>query len=778
MLENVICAYASEASKAVETAVKDDNGLLTNLLHDGYFSFGLFFLLLALLAVIFGIKASRRFVINHLKYIALVIFLLGVILYGIGYNEENSGSEWNFIALGFRSVLSSLEMFISHSDLIEVDKIWHHCPIYMAAFSLIHFLAVLVSAIFVVQLLGFRLISWIRMIFLWIQTFNRKKLNLYIFWGFNDISFTLAKDIVNVEKQKKEKWTKEKTDKTENYKIIFVALPSEESGSHQRFTFSHFFSGTSHGKSKLDKCEDLNALVIYSKKNLSIDDVPAEETSKKWNLFKKVGLKVLGRLLERVHTTKIFFLSDNEDDNIKSTLIMRLAASKGDASLQNKPINIYCHARRDNQNVILENMALDGNETSNITVHIIDSSYLSVLSLKMNPVYHPVNFVKKDTTRGIVQSPFTALIIGFGETGQDALKFLYEFGAFVGEDGNKSPFKCYAIDQHMDALRGDFYMKAPALVGNDEVELIQGSNQMPQFWDELHKIINQLNYVVIAIGDDQKSISFAINLYEFACRYRENNLEHFKIFVRSSYNSEKNIQLRDIANYYNQSNRESLGEIIIFGSTKEVFTYDMVVNDRVKRDAMGFLNVYEGKPLGDIDSVEYSTLWTDRHNVNATVEKYRSKNNPKAKPTIRHFVIQDIKRQEFQDMANVYHVATKLKLVGMFDATVEELNRICESFTGKKVTSTDVEYPNGSEQLNDMMKNLAKCEHLRWNTSHEMMGYTRNEDITSAYIIAQKHHCLVAWDEMDRLNLGSYKEYDYLVVETSFKLRKDTLSKL
>lgn len=96
----------------------------------------------------------------------------------------------------------------------------------------------------------------------------------------------------------------------------------------------------------------------------------------------------------------------------------------------------------------------------------------------------------------------------------------------------KSAFKCYAIDQNMDALRGEFYMKAPALVGNNEVELIQCSNHAPQFWDKLREIINQLNYVVIAIGDDQKSISFAINLYEFACRYRENNLEHFKIFCQ------------------------------------------------------------------------------------------------------------------------------------------------------------------------------------------------------------------------------------------------------
>lgn len=86
MLENVISGCVAEVSKTVEADV-ENNGLLTDLLHDGYYSLAMFIALLAILAVIFSFKTSRRFVINHLKYIALAIFLLGVILYGIGYNE-------------------------------------------------------------------------------------------------------------------------------------------------------------------------------------------------------------------------------------------------------------------------------------------------------------------------------------------------------------------------------------------------------------------------------------------------------------------------------------------------------------------------------------------------------------------------------------------------------------------------------------------------------------------------------------------------------------------
>lgn len=74
-----------------------------------------------------------------------------------------------------------------------------------------------------------------------------------------------------------------------------------------------------------------------------------------------------------------------------------------------------------------------------------------------------MNFVDVDTSKACVKKPFTSMIIGFGETGRDAFRFLYEFGALIDVNGNRNPQKIYVVDEHIDELKGDFLMKAPAL---------------------------------------------------------------------------------------------------------------------------------------------------------------------------------------------------------------------------------------------------------------------------------------------------------------------------
>lgn len=72
---------------------------------------------------------------------------------------------------------------------------------------------------------------------------------------------------------------------------------------------------------------------------------------------------------------------------------------------------------------------------------LIDDSRAAVTQLKMEPekTHHPIDFVDIDKERGCVTSKFKALIVGFGSTGQDALRFLYEYSAFADEHGDKSP---------------------------------------------------------------------------------------------------------------------------------------------------------------------------------------------------------------------------------------------------------------------------------------------------------------------------------------------------
>ena len=100
-------------------------GLLNSCSHALFFNWldGLN-ILVALLAFVFLISIFipkvKITLFRHLKIQAFVIWVCGVVLYMVGFNEH--GSAASNIALLLRSCLSSMEMFVSHSDLVTVKK--------------------------------------------------------------------------------------------------------------------------------------------------------------------------------------------------------------------------------------------------------------------------------------------------------------------------------------------------------------------------------------------------------------------------------------------------------------------------------------------------------------------------------------------------------------------------------------------------------------------------------------------------------------------------------
>lgn len=65
---------------------------------------------------------------QHLVGCAVGVFILGTFLYVIGFNDEGTGH--NPLALLLRSVIASMEMFVSESELIEVQPDMKHNPYY------------------------------------------------------------------------------------------------------------------------------------------------------------------------------------------------------------------------------------------------------------------------------------------------------------------------------------------------------------------------------------------------------------------------------------------------------------------------------------------------------------------------------------------------------------------------------------------------------------------------------------------------------------------------
>lgn len=643
--------------------------------------------------VLFFSRKSLSVIIDNLNYLALIVLTAGFAIYFIGYLQYYD-ERLNFVTLTLRSFLSSIGMFVLQSDLqyFVHDQV-KQSPLFLTTFAVIHFLAALISAIFIINFVGIKLVSWLKMR-------RAKGQNLYIFWGLNENSVTLAEDIY--------------TNKPESGMIIFVGTPQDAEIGNQQLSISALLNGQSLRKDIVRRIERIGAVISYCSGELK----QSSEGASPCNILKGAGLNSISKIIikSKDKDIRLFFLSENQHQNLELTsLILNAIEQKDDALDGCLHLNIYCHARKNKENGVLEKQAYVKSEEILPNVHLIDTANLAIQLLKRNVDYQPISFVNPNTETASVDNPFNALVIGFGETGRDAVRFLYEFGAFPDSQGKKSPFKCYAIDQHMDVLSGTFYNNAPAIKDNPEIELLQEDCQSEQFWEWINEKLNTLNYIVISCGNDKVGIQLAIDLLGNAYRTKK-SMDNFKIFIRS-YSKENENHMNEIADFYNLKAGNCL---IVFGKQKDLYTYDNIIDDEAIKHAKEFYSSYASKEPG-------LPTWDERHIINGgkTLDD-----------------INAVIRKENQDIANYRHMDTKLKLAGL----------------SRKSKKDDLDKLSAEQK-----KSLAICEHLRWNASHEMLGYVYGETTSD---LRKTHNCLIPWQGLT----PDYQEYDFKVINTTIDI--------
>ena len=395
---------------------------------------------------------------------------------------------------------------------------------------------------------------------------------------------------------------------------------------------------------------------------------------------------------------------------------------------------------------------------------------------------HPVEFVAVNPlgshNPATVSSPFVGLVMGFGETGEEAVKFLYEYGAFVHEDATaadsrRSPFCCYVVDRDMRNLEGQFASGIPGV----DVEKCdeEKSHALIRFYpfeyrsnafhtQILGKIAETLNYVVVAIGDDEKNMTIAVEILRYIRRKRA-NLDNFRIYVRA-YEKGSFKHLKEIARHYNlilgKDENEKCRTIVLFGQSANIYTYELVVRDKFEQEGQQYYEAYRSL---QIDAAGDEGTWEERH---------RKTMKPNGSTT-KWDRMSKIIRKENLDRTNALHAQTKIRLLqkAVGEASAKDFaQRALASREGKKDC---IRYPLLSPEENKLMLNLAMCEHLHWNAAHEMMGYVNNETGHRCDERTKQHNCLKPWQELDKESgavdyIDDYKVFDYGVVETSFKL--------
>lgn len=690
-----------------------------------------------------------------------------------------------------RSLVCSFQLFAASIDSNVLDEIKGHEYV-KGLISLQAILSFACTIAILISLAYARVRAYIKLHKQ--TTIDESQNHLYVFFGMNDPSKLLAKSI----KAK------------EGNRGVVLFVENNQVNEDNQNGWDSIVGLFTHRRQTFSEADSLDARVTFTETRLcdvDIEDINDNDLGKK-DVLKEINLIKLKELICKLKDCPanaelhIFFLSTNEDENIQAMSVLARDATINEVN--NCIIQkFYCHARQNGLNRVVEDIAVK----RGLDVRIIDSSHLSIELLKANQDYHPVKLVDIDKDNPTtVSSEFNSLVIGFDEAGQDAMKFLYEFGAFVSNEGTpeneiRSPFHCIAADKRMNELQGVFSTFAPAAIaqknsdGTKLIELVQCDCLSSEFFDNvLDKDLRQkLNYVVITLGDDDLGMMLAIRILSHIRRERE-DLSRLRIFVRS-YRPERESYMQKIANYYNEGYNQDCSEskkpayqteaiIIPFGQSEKIYSYDMIIRDKLTQQGKLFQKHY-------CEMKGEKEFWNLRRDL-LTGAKKRIKNEDGKKVIVEVPVgerkvslndMRSLRRKESQDLANALHLNTKMYLLTKslgtdYNDTTFLKNYFGENGKPKCEGGYDkIRYPYLSVKENQAILNLARLEHLRWNASHEMLGYTKADtDVHGCNERTRQHNCLRPWEELDDEGKtvsqlegwkADYKSFDFGVVDVS-----------
>lgn len=715
-----------------------------------------------------------------LFFLFAVVWSMGFISYSIGAHVGESNP---FFSNAPMAMIHATLMFAAQSDISAIKSDCADSPLFMCLYNISHISAVLLSFMLVLRHFGFHIVSKLRLFFN--KHFGGKKDHLYIFWGFNDAAFALAKSLLNDEHRR------------QNCRVLVVRTDDEEESLGTQMAIKRFFRVISLKNRELNRLEYLDCLNVSSFARLSKLDVDVSRDNK-WDILRDMlHLSCIPKLISKTTKSVNFFLLNNASDANCKALENLLHDS---TIIGNKhKINIYCHARRTQLTDIYN--TYEKYNPERVRIHILDSSELSIKCLKTKEYALPINHLPVDTTSACVTSSFDATIIGFGETGQDALSFLYEFSALPDKDGKQIKRHFTIVDSRTKELESEFWFNHPGLNPQDsEISFEQAEICKHGFYNNLNQGILQSHYFVIALDDDELNMNVATTIFDTIYRSTQKPAYNISIFVKT-YDQDKYKWMKRIAKNKNSGDKNFPCTIRIFGSIEEVFDYDMIIGDKLLRNAQLYNWTYESVCNSKLPSGTPEEIWISSFgNVGKRVLKYQDK----GKVASRAEVAQEFLRKTEQNISNTLHISTKLRLLGIASTdtnTICMLNKLIETrkFGHLEYYNTNLEAQDALSEWNNRLLNCAKCEHLRWNASHLMLGYKATDSYSDETNDRTKcHKCLRSWEELEdypesqrqedlqstdettrekakKKSNDETRSYDSCVVDTSIRISYDQL---
>ncbi len=673
---------------------------------------------------------------------ALFTWCFAFLLYFIG--SYSSGTQRSLLTSLFRPALSACKIFILADSMSDISYALCRSGLFMGMLSLARLSGFLVSAQLVISLLGERLKASIRL-----RLAHADKSSLYVFFGINPASVQVAKTIQGAE----------------GNSPLAVFVDTEEDNitkARTTFGFGSFVSLFTHSHeafeavSRADR-KELPAL-------LTISSFKLEELSDDCKSLSSIALSNLQRLINESSKTEFFFLSDDEKANIAGAnrlagLLLPADSDKPDEYYKPEKYSIYCHCRNNSMSQLLQ--------FNKIRIETVDSAKLAIDQLKTDPAGLLTDLQDFDAN-GCCTSSLRSLVIGMGDIGEEAVRYLYEFGAFASASEKRSDFECYVVDGKMNELAGNLYVRIPELEDNEgkrepnvRARLMQQKEGSAEFWNWLERHITELQFILISAGDEETQMMLANEIYNLAVRNRPAHPRFpLRIFVCSS-SANSSGELHLMAETYHKLNDYGNVELIPFGMPDRIFTHENITKQKEKKRAEQYYNAYQ-KATEQLSGQQ--DTWSSR----------RAKAVAKGSlASILEFL-----RMESQDISNEYHRRTKISIIQKAFSkgplrsdgqhyTIQDLyNALPESLA----SNTDLHHLTDNDYFNRLVYNLAVLEHIRWNASHEIQGFQHDAEVQKQQrSLLKKHPCLDDWS-----NLSEYtKLYDFAVVLTTLQIENN-----
>jgi hypothetical protein len=723
---------------------------------------------------------TRDFPLKLLATLMGFLFVTGTLLYmyvfqiiendTVKYGGVGSDVVYANAECLMRSIICSLDLFVLDFDSNVLDLLQKHATLkgYLSIHAVFAFTCTIAM---IVGLVYSRLRAFWRLNYG--TNVKRNRNHLYLFFGNNEPSRLLIKDVVR-----------------NDHKAIAILIDEANLKEDNNNEWDGIIELVVHKKRVFRITEGLGAYVaIASQQLVGIESKIANCPD--FDAFGYLGLNKIRALIRQLcqypgSELRVFFMDDDEDLNIRNIITLAkdnsiLCATKN----CNVKHTIYCHARYNGPNRVIQDVAL----SKKLDVKIVDSSHIAVELLKCDREYHPVNVVKvSDEHLTTVKSPLKTMIVGFGEVGRDAFRFLYEFGAFVDSKNInvRSKFECVIVDKKLDDVAGTLKASMPAIFRNGSVNttisFVNADINGERFNNEVLNdgYLKEINYIIISIGNNDEAIALAARLFSRVRQVRQ-NISNLRILVRCTDES-KVEYIQKVANHYNYgygNGENNQPVILVFGQPSKTYTYDMVVSDRL---------IEEGKLFYD----KYHLL---RGDINETWEQRHERLMGLGLLDIDR--LRELRRKESQDKANAFHAGTKMILLnGAMNSIAKRgggvpdwqsfYNRYFNDDTSPCVegSRSNIHYQELSELENEMILHLAMLEHIRWNAAHELMGYVFNENENRCDERIMKHNCLCQWNQLDEQSAivtdwpCDYKNFDFCVIDATIALEREKLLNL